>query len=349
MRERDARGILGWDIGGAHVKLARCSASGRLLGARQYPCPLWQGLDRLDALLAAIHREVDLHRYRHAVTMTGELADIFRDRRRGVRQLLALFLRYADARRVRVYTTSGRLRSPDFAYLNTEQAASANWHATARLVGRSVPEALLIDIGSTTTDLVPIHRGAVCAHGYTDAERLQSGELLYTGVVRTPLYAVAARAPLDGMWQPLAAETFATSGDVHVLTNRLPARHYQSDTADGAGLGPGDCARRLARMFGRDASTGSLETWRRLARYFSAAQQYMIACAVERILSRRAASPNVALVGAGCGRFLVRDLARRNARPYVDIARVLRSPSAFRDIAAVCASAAAVAQLMATP
>ena len=37
--------------------------------------------------------------------------------------------------------------------------ASANWHATAALIGRHVADGLLVDIGSTTADLIPIVGG----------------------------------------------------------------------------------------------------------------------------------------------------------------------------------------------
>ena len=36
-------------------------------------------------------------------------------------------------------------------------------------------EALLIDMGSTTTDIIPTVAGAVAARGYADAERLTTG------------------------------------------------------------------------------------------------------------------------------------------------------------------------------
>ncbi|MGQ0656988.1 MAG: hydantoinase/oxoprolinase family protein [Chromatiales bacterium] len=348
MPEPAGRGIIGWDIGGAHLKFARCSTRGRLADVRQYPCPLWQGLEQLDALLEEIAGDINLARHRHAVTMTGELVDIFPDRRRGVLRLLALFLRHVEAASVRVYTASGRLRSPAYARQHTAEVASANWHATAALVGQDQPAALLVDIGSTTTDLVPIHRGRVAVQGWTDAERLRCGELLYTGVVRTPLMTVAAQAPFEGEWQPLAAEIFATTGDVYVLTGRLQPKHYQSATADGAGVTPSDCARRLARTLGRDIGAASLDGWRRVARYFAAAQADTIRCALERILSRRGLEADLPVIGAGCGRFLARELTQRLGHTYMDIADVLGPPPRIREMAAVCAPAVAVAKLMAS-
>lgn len=76
--------------------------------------------------------------------------------------------------------------------------ASANWHATAALVAKLAGEALFVDMGSTTTDLIPVSGGAVASHGYSDAERLLSGELVYTGFSRTFLFGVASSAPVRG-------------------------------------------------------------------------------------------------------------------------------------------------------
>src|ERR1035437_10756958 len=71
--------------------------------------------------------------------------------------------------------------------------ASANWFASASVVGKAIGSALFMDMGSTTTDIVPVLDGAVAGRGYTDAERLTHGELVYTGLVRSFLMATADR------------------------------------------------------------------------------------------------------------------------------------------------------------
>lgn len=343
------RGILGWDIGGAHVKLACLAADGRLREVMQLPCPLWQGLDRLEAVLLDLDRRYELTAYRHALTMTGELVDLFPDRRRGVRTLLQTFIRHAGRAHVRVYTMSAGLCTVAIARRCPEAVASANWHATAAMVARRCPEAVLVDIGSTTTDIVPVRRGRVDALGGSDGERLRQQELVYTGVVRTPVMAVARQVPFGGQWQGVAAEWFANMGDVYRLTGQLPSRHYQSATADGRGLSPVDCARRLARMLGRDADEATAAGWRRLARHLATEQLQQIRTALERVLSRRPAGDAVTVVGAGCGRFIARELARRLQCPYTEWATLMRVPARWRETATVCAPALAVARLAADP
>ncbi|MCC6715765.1 MAG: H4MPT-linked C1 transfer pathway protein [Gammaproteobacteria bacterium] len=340
-------GIIGWDIGGAHVKFAALAADGRLREVAQLPCPLWRGLGELEAVLLDLNRRYDLSAYRHALTMTGELVDLFPDRRRGVRALLRTFMKHAGRARVLVYTMSAGLRTVDLARRRLEAVASANWHATAAMVARRCPEAVLVDIGSTTTDIVPIRRGRVDARGCSDGDRLRHQELLYTGVVRTPVMAVVRQAPFGGEWQGVAAEWFANMGDVYRLTGQLPLRHHLSATADGRGLSAADCARRLARMLGRDAAEATAAQWRRLARHLATEQLQQVRAGLERVLSRRPSGDAVTIVGAGCGCFIARELARRLQCPYTELATLVSVPARWREMATVCAPALAVARLAA--
>src|SRR5262249_59394807 len=105
------------------------------------------------------------------------------------------------------------LIAPQAAAHPVEDVASANWHATATLVAKLRGSAVLIDMGSTTTDVVPVVSGAVAARGYTDAERLACGELVYTGLVRSFVMAIAERAPVAGRWTPRGPEQFSTIDD----------------------------------------------------------------------------------------------------------------------------------------
>src|SRR3982751_4588579 len=81
--------VVGWDIGGAHLKAAR-SQDGRIVDVVQLASPL-RLVVLTDAFAQATARMGSADR--HAVTMTGELADTFVSRRDGVEQLSALAVR----------------------------------------------------------------------------------------------------------------------------------------------------------------------------------------------------------------------------------------------------------------
>ena len=336
------RPCIGWDIGGAHLKLARIDAGGRLVQAAQYATPLWQGLDPLRELFAQVGREIERDSVRHGLTMTGELVDVFADREQGVNGLLDVFESGFPGHLAAVYSNDGRFLPLAEARRAWRSVASANWHATASLAARHEPRGVLVDIGSTTTDLVPFEEHRLRHHGGTDQERLRCDELVYTGVVRTPVMALAQRVPFAGSWQNVAADFFATTADVYRVTGDLEDGDDLMDPADHGGKERRDSLRRLARMLGTDAGPEMEPELRLFAEYIADCQFRLLAESVERLLAERPALRGAPIVGAGCGRFLARRLAVRTNAPYLDFPDLVGRGSAG---AGVCATAVAVALL----
>lgn len=335
--------VLGLDVGGAHLKLAQ-ARDGRILAARQIPCRLWEGLDRLgpafEAGLAGLSPPS-----RIALTMTGELADLFADRAAGVAALiLAVRERFPEASLAVWAGREGFLAPEPAATRSAAAVASANWLATASLAAARAGNGLLVDIGSTTTDILPLVSGCVRFAGYSDAERLARGELVYQGLTRTPVMTMADRAPLAGSWVPLMNEYFATAADVWRLLGRLDEAHDQHPAADSGAKTVEASARRLARMVGADLGRGP-EDWIDLANWLAAAQLRRIEDAMRLVLSRERLPASAPVIGAGCGRDLADDIARRLGRPYLDLAEFIQVEPEAAGMAATCAPAVAVALL----
>jgi (4-(4-[2-(gamma-L-glutamylamino)ethyl]phenoxymethyl)furan-2-yl)methanamine synthase len=341
----DSLPTLGWDVGGAHLKAVLVGADGRALQALQQPCPLWRGLEPLERAIASVMSALGKTRMRHAVTMTGELADIFPSRVNGVMQLAQCMTARLGSNEVKLYAGRKGFIAPSAAGTHAADIASANWHASAAFLATQVENGLFIDIGSTTADLIPLHHGHPAARGYADAERMRFDELVYTGVVRTPVIAVAQRIPFDGEWQGMAAEHFATMADVYRLTGDLPESYDMAETADGAGKTPEDSARRLARMVGRDLADAPMGQWRCLANTIKSRQMSLLQSAAERAFSRHVLDGDAPLIGAGAGYFLLRELARRLDRKYLDASTLLSSTPEAADWTGVCLPAFAVAWL----
>ncbi len=337
---------IGWDLGGAHVKAVRLDGAGRVENLIQLPCPLWQGLDNLER---AIDRAIDSLPgpvESHAVTMTGELVDLFEDRCRGVTTLVELMCnRFPDAK-LRFFAGQSGFLSREKATMAPRQVASANWYATGLLAARQLPYGLLLDVGSTTTDLVPFDQGRPATVGNDDHERMRYQELLYTGVVRTPLMAIATQAPFAGEWVPLMAEHFSTTADVYRLTGDLPDRADLLQTADGGEKSVICSARRVARMLGLDLDAANIDVWRKLAAFFAEQQIRSLADACERLLSRGRLPEDAPLIGAGVGAFLVERLSLRLARPYIPFDHLFTDWEPGHQVrVADCAPAVAVARL----
>ena len=209
--------LVGWDIGGANVKAARLGPDGGEALVLERPFALWREPARLPEVLAELARELGAARAA-ALTMTAELADCFPSKRAGVLAVLDAAARaLGDAPTpIHVYGTDGRFRSLEEARRAPEGVAAANWLASATWLARSVPDALLVDVGGTTTDIVPIVGGRVAALGRTDTERLVAGELVYTGLLRTSVPALVRRVRLARGPCRVAAEHFAIAADAHL-------------------------------------------------------------------------------------------------------------------------------------
>jgi (4-(4-[2-(gamma-L-glutamylamino)ethyl]phenoxymethyl)furan-2-yl)methanamine synthase len=337
------RTVIGWDVGGAHLKAARAE-DGRIVDAIQVASPLRLGLDRLAQSFAEAKASIGAAP-RHVVTMTGELADTFSSRSEGVEQLAALAVRELAPAEVSLYAGRAGFVRPQDARRHVEDVASANWFASAALAARGARTALFMDMGSTTTDIVPVVDGAVAARGYTDAERLAAGELIYTGVVRSFLMAVAERAPFAGRWSPLINENFATMADVHRILGTLPDDADQMVTADGRAKTVEASRARLARMIGCDVDAAGEAGWLMLAHWFAEVQIRSIIDGAMLVLSHGALPADAPILGAGIGDAVVRKVARRLGRPHVGFDTFLDVAPEARERASQCAPAAALAVL----
>lgn len=356
--------VVGWDVGGAHVK-ACLLQQGRVQDVAQWACPLWQGLPHLDAALAqAAQRWPALAQTQaqahHAVTMTGEMVDLFATRQDGVRQIAA---HLAAALPGPVHFYAG-FEAGDTAWCTAAEAgtqwaqiASANWRATASHVAAWADghAGVLVDVGSTTTDLVAFAQGRVLGSSHSDAHRLASGELVYHGVVRTPLCALAPRIQMQGHSTNVMNEFFATTADVYRLTGELDPAHDLHPAADGAPKDTAHTQQRLARMVGHDAGDATADDWLALAQAWRSAQVACIASELQRVHAAHRLPADAEVVAAGCGAFLVADvcaaagLPPRPVRDYgLDVTGLATAaPSNTAAWARVCAPSVAVATLWA--
>jgi probable H4MPT-linked C1 transfer pathway protein len=326
---------IGLDIGGANLKAASSDGNAASLAFELWRAPgqLPQELNRLLSQFSSGDRL--------AVTMTAELADCFPTKAEGVAAVLGAVAAVAGPRPILVWQTTGRFAPLEQAVATPLQTAAANWHALASWAGPHCPDgnALLLDIGSTTTDLIPIVNGLPAARGQTDPQRLLSGELVYTGVRRTPLCAL--RRTVD--WQAgvcrVAAEFFATTLDVYLLLDRVPEDAGDTDTADGRPATRSAAHNRLAHMLCGDGTELSPDDALAIAGQFAETQLDLLSQAVSQVLEN--ISRLSAVVISGSGSFLARQLVEshpllRQIRP-IDLGELL-SPAAAN---AACAYAVA--------
>lgn len=342
--------IFGWDVGGAHVKVSAVTASGELRDIAQWACPLWQGLGHLERVIDSVFERWPLAREpraRHVITMTGEMVDLFADRAEGVRVLVDTLAQRLGPD-TRFFAGAAGWLEAKVCGVQWRDVASANWLATAQWVARRMNDAVLIDIGSTTTDIVPIVAGRVAARGCNDATRLVSGELVYQGVVRTPLCGIAHRIEFRGEHTNVMNEWFATTADVFRLTGELWPAHDQHASADNGPKTQAASRARIARTIGRDARDADENEWRDFAYGWREKQMQILKTNLAAVIAAHPSLQRAPLVGAGCGRFLIEAMAREEGRAFIDFADLADASSADkerREWIATCAPSVAVALL----
>lgn len=311
--------MMGWDIGGAHVKAAVINTYGEVIAVYQQPCHLWKGLDQLQAAVTHILSEAPDWSYQHAITMTGELVDLFKDREEGVKQIITTMTTILPQKSCIVFAGFAGFLEPEQINANHyQQIASSNWLASTSFVAQKVGTGLFVDIGSTTTDIILLKDAKVQVQGYTDYQRLISKELVYTGVVRTAVMAVSQTACDQGQEIGLMAEYFATMADVYRVTGELNELHDQTETADGAEKTIIASARRLSRMIGSDFAPEELPRWQQFAENIRFQQLQKVQSACEYRIKNEAILKTNPIIGAGVGRFLVKQLAQVLGYSYLD-------------------------------
>ncbi len=337
----------GWDIGGAHLKVAGMKADGKLDLVKQYATPLWQGMRTLVDVIPDVLNQLPINTQRHAVTMTAELVDIFPDRKQGIAALAEICETHIKQHTssIRYYAQGKMLLDRNAILEQAMNTASANWHASVQFVASKLEQGLFIDIGSTTTDIIPFAKGRPLASGYDDQTRMQHNELVYTGVVRTPLMALANNVPFAGQWQSLAAEHFASTGDIYRLLNLLKTDADLMPTADGAGKDERSNLVRIARMLGTDLDLHPEQGhWLLLAEYFKERQLQLITDSIFRVMSKLSVLPEY-IVGAGVGCFLVEQIAARTGCQYIEFASLIDCEAELKQHCNYCAPAVALADI----
>ncbi|WP_442481412.1 hydantoinase/oxoprolinase family protein [Aeoliella sp. SH292] len=294
---------LGIDVGGANLKLADSHGF-----AASFPFELWNRRDELAETLRTLLSGAPKWDA-VAATMTGELADCYETKHEGVRHITESLREALGQSPLAVYCVDGEFRAADQVLTEPSLAAASNWHALARLASRHLPArtGIVLDIGSTTTDIIPVVDGKVLTTSKTDTDRLLAGELVYTGVRRTPVCALARVLPYRGELCPVAAEFFATTVDVYRVLGDIV--ELEGTTADGRSLSEGHAIDRLARQVCADRMSFTHADAMAACEYLESQQVELIRAAIAKVQSRSSV-PLEHVVVSGSGEWLAARVAK---------------------------------------
>lgn len=305
--------MIGIDVGGANLKIVDDD------GVHIHYCPLYEGAPLTHMLQQYVGKKPG----QAAVVMSGELADCFLNKMQGIRFITgavqgvfpnALF-----------YGTDARFHARA-----VRQLAAANWLASADYLREQYPGAVLVDVGSTTTDIIPLSRFESLL-GLSDLLRLQRGYLLYTGMLRTTIPAVLRTVRIDGIETPVSSEFFATSADAHLVLGHIGTRDYSCDTPDKKGKTKAAALRRLARVVCSDLAEIKKKNAEGIAAQFWDKQRTLICSQVESVIK---ASGSSSVITAGIGsQLFARELGGTDLASELGHASDALPAFAVRDVA----------------
>lgn len=314
--------VIGIDIGGANTKVCLVEKDKGYLscvnGGSIYH-EVWRNPQGLRQVLTSFKNTLSLDKIEDtlevALTMTAELCDVFSSKEEGVVFLVQLVQEVFPRIPIYVWTTKGVFLRPEEIKKAPLEAAAANWLASATALAHSplfsYEGAILADMGSTTTDILPVAKGAVQVRGKTDMERLLSGELIYTGLLRTSIAGLTDCFYVDGVPCRVVNEYFSVTGDVYRILGRLTEEEYDFPAPDGGSRDLPGCAKRIARMVSAEPEDLGWEKICSMARYIQEKQIQKIVESILRIISRKEIAQPQLLITTGQGSFILEEAARR--------------------------------------
>jgi (4-(4-[2-(gamma-L-glutamylamino)ethyl]phenoxymethyl)furan-2-yl)methanamine synthase len=344
--------VLGFDIGGANTKAAFIRVKDGVIeefsSSLEY-FPFWKrDPNQLPAVLSGLKEKLAGSNALNsvAITMTAELSDVYSTKKEGVNNILDSVTNIFEESRVQVLDASASLRSVKSARAGPLAVASANWAATGWMVAQQIENCVIVDVGSTTTSIIPVVNGKVAAQGKTDLEKLMNGELVYTGSLRTNVAAIVNSVPVKGKLAKVSSELFAQSGDVHILLGNITEKDYTSETADGKGKTSAEASTRLARLVCADTNMLSKEEIQEIAKYVYERQVEQQAEGMSQVYSRMAPESKQCIPAIVTG--LGRQFLAKKAAAKAGVAKIIDVSDLFPKSAALASPAVGVALMAAS-
>lgn len=248
--------------------------------------PIWKKPDKLVTILLDLKKRIySKNPDSMSLTMTAELSDVFKSKKEGVYYILDSASQAFNNDSYSVLNIGAKLITVDEAKTDPMEVAGANWVATGWLVSNKIENCVIIDVGSTSTSIIPIINGKISAKGETDFEKLIVGELVYTGALRTNIAAIVNEVPVGEKKVSISSEFFSQSGDVHLILGNLNQEDYLVETPDKRGKESIDAMRRLARIVCADFEILKEYEIKKIAEHIYSKQIYQISSGLRKVYS----------------------------------------------------------------
>ncbi len=344
--------VLALDVGGANIKAAALEVKkNRIIGLKTAKLyfPIWRrGKESLQRAIKDVTEKLGSEKFEAVgLTMTAELSDAYFTKREGVNHVIECVEKVFPKFPISVLNVKGELVTPETAKKGHLEVASANWVATGWLVANWYKNCIVIDVGSTTTSIIPVFNGKIVAKGKTDLEKLICGELVYTGSLRTNIATITKKVPVKGFFSRVSSEVFALSGDVHLLLGHISQESYSTETADGRGKTRKEAMARVARVICADLGMLNEGEIISICSYIYMEQINQIVEGLKQVSSRFAQVKNsknpISIVTTGLGRsFLAGEAAKK-----AGFQKIITLPEKLKEAAFITAPVSGLALLTA--
>ena len=308
--------FLGIDIGGAHIKTVGLDEKKKIIFVSQEQCLLWRDTKLLENYFKKINNLFT--KVKCGITMTGELCDYFKSRKHGVKSILKV------SQKLKFNTFFFTNKSSFFLKKSSHTSiASMNWLATGKFLETKIKDALIIDFGSTTTDLIIIKNNKVQNKFYTDFDRMNNNELIYSGLTRTPTSFLTNSIDIKNKKYYLSAEFFSNTADLYRIKKILPPNSDIFESADGRSKSTNNSLNRLARNF-------CLDYERKNLKFLNIATQKLINIQIENVFKKskqlmktHKIKSKIPIVVCGIGKDIFHERAHKKKCKVIDFSSFL--------------------------
>ena len=279
------------------------------------------------------------------VTITAELSDAYQTKKEGIDHVLDSVTEVFGEASTFVLDMEADLLPVKDAREKPLKVASANWAATGWMISQLIKNCIVVDVGSTTTSIIPVLEGKIAAEGKTDLQKLQNGELVYSGSLRTNVAAIVDSIPFRGRDTRVSSELFSQSGDVNLILDNIGKEEYTAETCDGRGKTRSEAMARLARVVCADTDMLTEQEIVDMAKFVHIRQVEQIAGGLNQVYERvkpRLQKGTVVVTGLG------RNFLARKAAENSGFENIINMEDFLGSDAAVVAPSVGVALMLAT-
>lgn len=316
----DNYSITGWDIGGANIKAARINynaAEDRIESIKSTSrfFPMWDKEKEPLSILEEINLELGESNI-YGVTMTAELADRFESKIEGINYIINLFEKNYNDKEIYYYNYHGTAEKKEN-IIDLDKLAAANWAVSALFAAEYFDDFILFDIGSTSTDIIPVISKEIAAEGFTDLQRLHSGELIYLGYLRSSLSYLVKKIPYQGKMIDVINEYFANTADLHLLKGIINKKEYTIPAPDSGKKTKKTAAARIARLISLDLNISNLKEIKLAANYIYQKEIELIYDKLLQVYSRIDPELNLPLLANKGALKFAEDLKKKSSFNFI--------------------------------